>query len=72
MMTQNDLNKIRETIREIEEKSADDNYIYRGEAEHREGVSSPLYHEDDVQAANVIEFTTDYLIALFFACRCFF
>ena len=68
MSTQNDLSKIREKITEIEEKSADGNYIYRGEPEHHEEVSSLLYQEDDVEAEHIVEFTTDYLIALFFAC----
>ena len=97
-----------EKIQEIVEKSADGDYIYRGEPEHYEKVSSSLYrkhseieteyfniesiqHEiieaakrytsetDDIEiltelqhyggATNLIDFTTDYLIALFFACE---
>ena len=95
-------------IAEIIEKSADGDYIYRGEPECYEKVSSNLYreYEDDIKAenfdiavvqeeilreakeythktdkleiltelqhhggkTNLIDFTTDYLVALFFAC----
>ena len=111
---QNDLSKVREKISEIEEKSADGEYIYRGESEHYKDppycgrVSSNLWRELDavkakysdikeVQAAivadakerednktddfeiltalqhyggktNLIDFTTDYNVAIFFAC----
>ena len=65
---QNDLNKIREKIREIEEKSADGDYIYRGEPEHHAQESSLIYHQGKAKAEQIIEFMTDYLIALFFAC----
>ena len=96
-----------EKIQEIAEKSADGDYIYRGEPKHHEKVSSSLYRKYpeseaeyfDVEivqkemieaakgytsetndfeiltelqhyggATNLIDFTTDYLIALFFAC----
>ena len=114
--------EIKEIISEIEEKSADGNYIYRGEPETHEGhpyhgkVSSSLWREygleidafnieavqtemlsgakqhlgeqsQDFRAdrtvsnfeilteiqhyggkTNLIDFTTDYFIALFFAC----
>ena len=134
MSIENDLHKIKELINEIEEKSADGNFIYRGEREHFEEhpyngkISSNLWREYcideehfnieliqkemlaaakrhnghvsqdyrlDVIASpntlpeftqdaidfeilteiqhyggktNLIDFTTDYLIALFFAC----
>ena len=100
--------RIREIISEIEEKSANGNYLYRGEPKHYKKVSSTLYrqYEDDVNPehldiksvqdemlkevkryvrgmddqeiltqlqhyggkTNRIDFTNDYLIALFFAC----
>ena len=113
--------RIREKIGEIEEKSANSDYIYRGEPEKHEGppyygkVSSSLWRQITKQlwkervrteginiefvqkeilpvvqsyadeaaddefgimaelqhyggATNLIDFTTDYLIALFFAC----
>ena len=117
--------EIKEKISEIEEKSADEDYIYRGESKHYEKISSTLYREhadlefenvdlsiieqemlntakkhmghpqqelavdfaklvgqDDSETefellteiqhyggrTNLIDFTTDYLIALFFAC----
>ena len=102
------LSRVLEKIQEIAEKSADGDYIYRGEPEHYEKVSSSLYREhsdidaehfdieiiqneiieaakrytsetDDFEiltelqhyggATNLIDFTTDYLIALFFACE---
>ncbi len=98
---------IRALLQEIEEKSSDDDYIYRGEPKHYEEVSSSLYRQyrhidveyfdiDVVQKeilnkakeytqesdefeilaelqhhggkTNLIDFTTDYRIALFFAC----
>ena len=98
---------IENVIREIEEKSTDGNYIFRGEPECYELVSSNLYREletigrstadiPEIQAeivdaakaftvssddfdilteiqhyggkTNLIDFTTDYNIALFFAC----
>ena len=106
------LDKVLEKIREIAEKSAteksaDGNYIYRGEPKCYDKVSSSLYRQnkdieveefdieavekellkeakqythqtDDFEimselqhyggATNLIDFTTDYLIALFFAC----
>ena len=111
---QNELNRILEKIQEIVEKSADGDYIYRGEPEQYKEkpydgkVSSNLYREyPEVEAehfditvvqkeildkareylgeavsdfeiltelqhrggiTNLIDFTTDYLIALFFAC----
>ena len=102
------LSIVLEKIQEVAEKSADGDYIYRGEPEHYEKVSSSLYREhskndaehlnieivqkeileaakrytsetDDFElltelqhyggATNLIDFTTDYLIALFFACE---
>ena len=102
------LRKIRDLISEIEEKSADSDYIYRGEPQDYGKISSNLYRQyadieaDDFDIAvvqeeiiaeakaysheihdrveiltrlqhhggktNLIDFTTDYLIALFFAC----
>ncbi len=101
------LSRVLEKIQEIAEKSADGDYIYRGEPEHYEKVSSSLYREhsdidaehfdieiiqneiieaakrytsetDDFEiltelqhyggATNLIDFTTDFHIALFFAC----
>ena len=94
--------KVWKIIRKIAKKSTDSDYIYRGEPECFEKVSSSLYREYDyiditvVERAildeakkfthetdefeiltqlqhfggqtNLIDFTTDYLIALFFAC----
>ena len=105
---QNDLNAVLEILREIAEKSEGGNYIYRGEPEDYERVSSSLWRECnkkmktekfDIQAieglmlnsvkdytpeqeeieiwaelqhygghTNLIDFTTDSHIALFFAC----
>jgi len=111
---QNKLNRVLEKIQEIVERSADGDYIYRGEPEQYEEepylgkVSSNLYREyRDVEAehfditvvqkeildrareyigeavsdfeiltelqhrggnTNLIDFTSDFLIALFFAC----
>ena len=101
------LSKVLKIIREIAEKSASADYIYRGEPEHYRKVSSTLYREyadkievehfdievvqkeildkakqytqeTDVEIlaelqhyggkTNLIDFTTDYNIALFFAC----
>ena len=45
---QNALSQIREKISEIEEESADGNYIYRGEPKYYPKVSSPLYREYEV------------------------
>ena len=106
---QTNLDRVLEKIAEIAEKSADDDYIYRGEPECYEKVSSNLYreYEKDIQAeqfdimvvqeeilkeareythktdkfeiltelqhyggkTNLIDFMTDYLVALFFACN---
>ncbi len=106
--TQNGLGRVLEKICEIAEKSADGDYIFRGEAISYEKVCSSLYRQyaydielddfeiefvekDILEAArkytektneldilielhhhggitNLIEFTTDSLIALFFAC----
>lgn len=106
--TQNELGRVLEKICEIAEKSADGDYIFRGEAISYEKVGSSLYRQyaydielDDfeiefvekeiLEAArkytektdeldilielhhhggitNLIEFTTDSHIALFFAC----
>ena len=106
---QNDFSGVLEKIREIVEKSADENYIYRGETQYYPKVSSGLYRQygggfgiedGDIEViqetlvigmakaylhqmdelkiltelqhyggkTNLIDFTTDYLIALFFAC----
>ena len=108
----NTLNKtqleIRDIICKVEERSTDGDYIYRGEPEHYEKISSNLYRQyDEIEAddfdieivqkeilteaegyshetddpleiltqiqhyggkTNLIDFTTDYLVALFFAC----
>ena len=111
--TQTDLSRVLAKIAEIVAKSADGDYIYRGEPECYEKVSSSLYREyphreetqfdivsaqetilaeakayigktDDIDETdnigiltdlqhfggktNLIDFTEDYLIALFFAC----
>ena len=102
------IDKVLEKINEIAKESATGDYIYRGEPEHYDKVSSSLYREyHDIEAehfdiavvqkdilreareyaphkmedfellatlqhfgdkTNLIDFTTDYLIALFFAC----
>ena len=109
--TQKALSRILKLIREIVEKSANGNCIYRGEPEHYDKVSSALYRlapdgfdsgkhdleslqEENLRNArnhihdrekerfelltelqhygsqtNLIDFTTDYHIALFFACN---
>ena len=103
---QTELNQILEILYEITQKSIGDNYIYRGEPECYEKVSSTLYRKleaakvlhlnvEDVQRSeleaaknythltdefeiliqlqhfggktNLIDFTTNHLIALFFA-----
>ena len=109
---QNDLNAVLEILRKIAEKSDSGNYIYRGEPENYDRVSSSLWRECkrkmetedfDIQAieglilesaknytseqeeieiwaelqhygghTNLIDFTTDSHIALFFACDRFF
>ena len=111
--TQTDQSRVLEKIAEIVNASADGDYIYRGEPEYYEKVSSNLYREyprvegipfdiaeaqknilkeakayigatDDIDETdnigiltqlqhfggktNLIDFTEDYLIALFFAC----
>ena len=106
--TQTNLSRVLEKITEIAEKSADGDYIYRGESKCHDEVSSNLYREyADVEAehfdievvqkeilreaeeytthkmeeleiltelqhhggkTNLIDFATDYLVALFFAC----
>ena len=110
---QTDIDKVLDKIKEIAEKSADGDYIYRGESKFHDKVCSSLYREyphtegvyfdikglqdtileeaktyigktDDIDKAdgigllteiqhfggktNLIDFTRDYLIALFFAC----
>ena len=110
---QTKLDKVLEKINEIAKKSDDGDYIYRGEPENYDKVSSSLYREftdidrtelsiiytqqsilqeakayigqtDDIDETdnigllteiqhfggktNLIDFTEDYLIALFFAC----
>ena len=111
MKGQKNQSDIRKIISEIEEKSANGAYIYRGEPECYEKISSTLYRQyrhvdvglfriEDIQGielehaklftgetdeieiltqvqhyggnTNLIDFTTDYLIALFFACDGFF
>ena len=107
-MNQNDqLNSVLEKIQEIVKISAKGDYLYRGEPECYDKVSSGLYRKySDIEAehfdievvqneiletakryttetdafeiltelqhyggaTNLIDFTTDYLIALFFAC----
>ena len=101
------LSRVLEIIREIAEKSADGDYIYRGEPKCYDKISSSLYREYseidpeyfDIEIVqeeilkeaqkydnevdkfetltklqhyggetNLIDFTTDYLIALFFSC----
>ena len=105
--TQTDLTRVLEKIAEIEKKSADSDYIYRGEPECFEKVSSNLYRKleelgfpnarieyiqkaelmkakryikrtDDFEVlteiqhfagkTNLIDFTSDHRVALFFAC----
>ena len=107
--TQTNLSRVLEKITEIAEKSADGDYIYRGESKFHDEVSSNLYREykkdieaehfdievvqkeilreareytthkmDDLEIltelqhyggkTNLIDFTTDYLVSLFFAC----
>ena len=106
--TQTDLSRVLAKITEIAEKSANGNYIYRGESKCHKKVCSGLYreyktdieaenfdiavvqeeilreakeyttHKDDSEIltelqhhggkTNLIDFTTDYLVALFFAC----
>ena len=106
--TQTDLSRVLEKITEIATASANGAYIYRGESEIHDKVSSNLYreYEKDVETehfdikvvqeeilreakeytdkadefeiltelqhhggkTNLIDFTTDYLVALFFAC----
>jgi tetratricopeptide (TPR) repeat protein len=100
------LSRALKKIQEIAEKSADGDYIYRGEPKHYDKVSSSLYRKhSDIEpkhfkivqdeilklakrytsenkpfeilaelqhyggATNLIDFTSDYLIALFFACE---
>ena len=104
---QNQLSRVLEKIQEIAEKSADGDYIYRGEPEYYPKVSSSLYRNyEEVQAehfnievvqkeileaakrytsetddfeiltelqhyggaTNLIDFTSDFHVALFFAC----
>ena len=107
MSENNSLTKVSEKIREIAEKSATDDYIYRGEPQCYDDVSSSLYRKyrkieakpfeievvqaeiletakdfiretDDLEIltqlqhygypTNLIDFTTDLNVALFFAC----
>ena len=101
------IDKVLEKINEIAKVSATGDYIYRGESECYEKVSSSLYRQYHIEAehfdvavvqpdiltaaqdythrpltdferlatlqhygdnTNLIDFTTDYLVALFFAC----
>ena len=48
-MTEDIQRKVRNTINEIEEKAADGDYIYRGEHEWHEQVSSSLWRQFQVQ-----------------------
>ena len=48
MCIENDLSQIKEIINEIEEKSADGGYIFRGERQCNDKVSSNLYRDFDV------------------------
>ncbi len=48
MSTENDLSKVKEKINEIEEKSGDGGYIFRGERQCNKKVSSNLYRDFDV------------------------
>ena len=105
---QTELNRILEIIQAIKEKSLDGDYIYRGESQCYEKVTSTLYRKleavgllhlgveyiqrselrhakeytDEIEEleilteiqhfggkTNLIDFTTDYFIALFFACN---
>lgn len=108
--SKNELGRVLEKIQEIVEKSADSIYIFRGEPECYEKISSSLYRfssefgieDSDIKSiessmasgarryldlgktisnfeilaelqhhggkTNLIDFTADYLIALFFAC----
>ncbi|MCY4612600.1 MAG: tetratricopeptide repeat protein [Nitrospira sp.] len=103
-----DDSKIQNLLQRIREKSSQGEYVYRGESEQYDKISSTLYrkYKDEIQAkefdiliaqkemleqvkaytdftdetdmltelqhyggkTNLIDFTTDYLIALFFAC----
>ena len=48
---QTDLDKVLEKINEIAKESATGDYIYRGEPNHHDIVSSSLYREyDDIEA----------------------
>ena len=49
MSIENDLSKVKEKINEIEEKSADGGYIFRGERQCNDKVSSNLYRDFDVE-----------------------
>ena len=48
MCIENDLSKVKEKINKIEKKSADGGYIFRGERQCNEKVSSNLYRDFDV------------------------
>ena len=48
MCIENDLSQIKEIINEIEKKSADGGYIFRGERQCNDKVSSNLYRDFDV------------------------
>ena len=47
MCIENDLSKVKEKINKIEKKSADGGYIFRGERQCNEKVSSTLYRDFD-------------------------
>ena len=49
MSIENDLSKVKEKINEIEEKSGNGGYIFRGERQCNEKVSSNLYRDFDVE-----------------------
>ena len=48
MSTENDLSKVKEKINKIEKKSGDGGYIFRGERQCNDKVSSNLYRDFDV------------------------
>ena len=48
MCIENDLSKVKEKINKIEKKSADGGYIFRGERQCNDKVSSNLYRDFDV------------------------
>ena len=57
--SQNELNRVLEKIQEIVKKSADGDYIYRGEPEDYEQVSSSLWRECRKEIGTEITQRTD-------------